>query len=238
MLFSLLLVSFVNISQQHTRQHRTYQAENGIDYVSLWQQFEQGKLSAQLLAGANAQRNQVSLVTYQGQKYIFKTSINDDNRFKKRIVDWVHGTFYVYCMKRGWQAHHNGSNIAPLIYLVIDHYSGKRLTHSHLIAEYVDGHSLRNTFEVEQHGEAIKQAIVELHQHKMASADLHLGNLIVSPTGIRFIDLSDRDWLCVAQCKDVMSAKRKWNLDVSPKPRFFYLLSSKERLRLWLRTLR
>ena len=121
---------------------------------------------------------------------------------------------------------------------MIDHYSGKRLTHSHLIAEYVDGHSLRNTFEVEQHGEAIKQAIVELHQHKMASADLHLGNLIVSPTGIRFIDLSDRDWLCVAQCKDVMSAKRKWNLDVSPKPRFFYLLSSKERLRLWLRTLR
>ncbi len=171
---------------------------DGTDYPGLLKDFVEGRLKGRRLSTGSSFR-EVYRVEAQGRAFVFKRDWEIDRRLEKRIWEKLGGTPYSRLIHLTNRAVNRGCTIVQDVYLVAENIARGRWSEAWLIAEYIEGQSLITEFQngvpakfsdIARWIDPMSETIARLHDHGLASNDLHPGQFVLSGQELRVIDLS------------------------------------------------
>ena len=186
---------------------------DGPDYQRLLDEFRAGTLEATSLGGGHPDRA-VYKVQWDGRPYVLKWDREKDPRPEKRWLEFWTGTAFSRLIRLTANSRRRGGSTAQDVYLVAERLDGRHFQEGYLIAEYVEGASL-NHERLAEAAPLMAEAVGRLHGEGLASSDLHPGNFIVTPGGIRIIDLSLKSPLIICQANDILRMEQAYGVRVS-----------------------
>lgn len=187
---------------------------DGHDYPGLLEKFRRGELEGRPLSTGSPLR-EVWRLELAGRVYVIKHDWEVDHRAEKVLWDFIGGTPYHRLIKYTSRAVMAGCRIAQDVYLVAEKMCRGRCREAWLVAEYVEGESFITEYKdgrpVKVMGNlrafvpAMNEALEVLHDGGLASNDIHPGQFILTPEGLRIIDLSLDSPIIVCQVNDALT---------------------------------
>ncbi|MGL4860740.1 MAG: lipopolysaccharide core heptose(II) kinase RfaY [Enterobacteriaceae bacterium] len=216
-----------------------YQKNDGTNYLTILEDFKAGKIAWQALNSGNPQRD-VFLIEVDGKKYILKWDRELDPRLEKRLWQFISGPYYSGLIQRVAAAKQEGCNIIGDIYLVAERSRWRQSIEAYVLAEYLPGEPLGSLppEQIQHYKPTIANTVQTLHRYQLASNDLHAGNFIITPQGLKLIDLSDRGALAICQANDLLALRRLYQIELPPSGWVYHLIAGKEKLKRFSRRLR
>jgi len=183
---------------------------DGPDYRRILDEFKAGTLETTRLGGGHPDRS-VYKVYWDGRPFVLKWDRENDPRPEKRWLEFWAGTAFSRLIQLTAKSRRRGGNTAQDVYLVAERLTGRHFQEGYLIAEYVEGIFLDDE-RLDENAPLMAEAVGRLHREGLASSDLHPGNFIVTPLGIRIIDLSLKSPLIICQANDILRMERDFGV--------------------------
>lgn len=188
--------------------YEVYFKEDGVDYLALFKLLRAGGLAGVSVIKETDVRD-VYLLEYAGRKYIFKRDRYVPKKLEARLRHLVRGSFYVRQIKSIGRAARRGCRVTPEFLLVALQAGRFYPRESFVLQEYVEGVMLESAGSPEQYKNEIIRAFTELHAYGLALGDVNTSNLMVSPDGIKIIDLTWSSFAWAGKGQDVVRLKHR-----------------------------
>lgn len=214
-----------------------YEKSRNGGYVQILRDFSQGKISYKPLNSGSEDRK-VYLIDVEGTKYVLKWEKELDPRLEKRISRFIFGPYYSRLIYRVAAARKQGCTRTANIYAVAEKVRHREAQETYILAEYIEGTPLAELHDLSPYKAEIKACVENLHRHRLASNDIHPGNLILSTDGIRVIDLSDSGSLTICQVNDAFALKKFYDIDLKMHNFIYSLIGFRNRFRDFSRKIR
>jgi len=228
---------------------RIKQKNDGIDYLRMLLDFQEGKLDSVRLSTGSPFRT-VFKVKVSDHYYVIKHDTEKEKRFEKRLWFFLAGTPYSRLIKLTAKAVKKECPVVQDIYLVSEKMSGFFCHEAYIITEYIQG----QTFIREEHIEGspiiffkpdiwlkeIAKALAVLHDYGLASNDAIVSNFVITPEHkVKVIDLTLNGPIPVCQVNDVLKMRRSYQTEVPMRKisrrLLAFILSLQYRLRRQIR---
>ncbi|MCL2894457.1 lipopolysaccharide core heptose(II) kinase RfaY [Brenneria tiliae] len=206
-------------------------------YVQILADFCAGKIDYKFLNSGSEERK-VYLIEVKGIKYVLKWERELDPRLEKRLSRFIFGPYYSKLMYRVAVAREQGCTKTADIYAVAEKVRHREAVETYILAEYVEGRPLAELGDFSPYKNEIKACVEDLHDHRLASNDIHPGNIILTDHGLRIIDLSDAGSLSICQVNDAFALKKFYDIDLRINNVIYYLIGLRNRFRDFSRKLR
>ena len=192
--------------------YHVYQKDATDRYWNLFQKFRRGEISHHRFNNAVKERS-VYLIEDEGRRYIVKWDkggwgFGGETRLEKIFWRLVRGPFYSRLMRRMRRARENGCDVIQDVFMVAERRTLHFCHEAIVIFEYIDGHMLVDDADRDRHIPEIVEAMHKLHQNGLAMCDVSIYNYLVTPEGIKMIDLVCRGNPRLDRIKDVIRLKR------------------------------
>lgn len=207
--------SYAGIIKKQTPDYNFFIKDDGTDYLKIWSDVRQGRLPEQdckLLR--KTLTVEVYLVNAAGRQFIFKIDRGYPHHLDSKIWRLILGPFYSTQMKVINRAVNNGNKATADFYLVAEERSGLISRESHILMEYLQGHTLRFEKSIAPFHDQLVALFNDLHANRMALCDVHADNIFVTPDGLRVIDLSWRGSFWTGKAKDTIFLKSKFGVEL------------------------
>lgn len=203
--------------------YRVHLKDDGQDYLALWNDFREGRLSGATALKQDAKRD-VHLVEAMGRRFVVKVDRQTPRLFKSRLRQILGGSPHSRIMRRVNRAVRRGCTVTPDIYLVAEKIEKGICREAWIIQEYLPDPPLweftRN--ETDAYGydlspeqrEEVAKAMRELHAHRLVLADLNPFNILVSANGYKVIDLSWAGSFRIGQALDILMLRHKMKIQL------------------------
>lgn len=206
-------------------------------YVKILRDFHQGKIRYQALSSGSQDRK-VYLIEVDGTKYVLKWERERDPRLEKRISRFIFGPYYSRLIYRVTAARQEGCTKTADVYAVAEKVRHREAVETYILAEYIEGKPLGELDDFSPYKEEIKACVEDLHNHRLASNDIHPGNIILTNRGLRIIDLSDAGSLAICRVNDAFALKKFYDIDLRINNVIYYLIGLRNKFRDYSRKLR
>ncbi|GKX57192.1 LPS core heptose(II) kinase RfaY [Leminorella grimontii] len=181
----------------------------------------------------------VMLINTSRGKYVFKVFAPKDKRFERFAKSFIKGDYYLNLFKQTDRVISEGLNFPNDFYLLAERKVFNYASIFIMIIEYVEGIELVDFDEVSKEiKEEISEKVQLLHQHNMVSGDPHKGNFIISPSGVRIIDLSGKKCNSQRKAKDRIDLERHFGIPNRIEDLGYYCLIYKKIIRLKVKNIK
>lgn len=214
--------------------------DDGLDYPAVWDDFRSGRLAGECLT-CRPDR-ETHLVETGGRKYILKKA--GAEKARRWAWDLVAGSAFDRLMKKSWAARARGCDLIPQFYLTAEKIGDyRRCPESYILAQYLEGEVLPPEPEARPLWlMRLAEALPRLHGFGLASGDPRPENLVVTPDGVKVIDIFFKGPMLVCQAHDLLDCRKKYGLIIPPATRalklVYALVSLKYKWHLWRRKIR
>ncbi|RLM23894.1 lipopolysaccharide core biosynthesis protein [Brenneria alni] len=226
-----------NIVRREINGFHVYEKSGCGTYVQILADFHQGKIGYKLLNSGSKERK-VYLVEVNGTKYVLKRERELDPRLEKRISRFIYGPYYSRLIYRVAEARKQGCTRIADIYAVAEKVRHREAVETYILSEYIEGTPLAELRDLSPYKAEIKACVEELHHHRLASNDIHPGNIIFTDNGLRIIDLSDKGHQGICQANDAYALKRFYNIELDIHTLAYQLVGMRNKFRVWSRKMR
>ncbi|MEC5317642.1 lipopolysaccharide core heptose(II) kinase RfaY [Brenneria populi subsp. brevivirga] len=206
-------------------------------YVQVLRDFCLGKIPYQELSSGSVDRK-VYLINVDNAKYVLKWERERDPRLEKRISRFIFGPYYSRLIYRVAAAREQGCTKTADVYAVAEKVRHREALETYVLTEYIEGKPLAELSDFSPYKEEIKTCIEDLHRHRLASNDIHPGNIILTGDGLRIIDLSDAGSLTVCRVNDAFALKKFYDIDLRINNVMYLLIGLRNKFRAFSRKLR
>ena len=175
--------------------YRLHVKDDGGDYERIWDDLRQGRIPG-LITLKHTHRREVYLAEVKGRQLIIKIDHQVPKRFEVKLWHLLRGPMRSRIMRLVNRAVAVGCNVTADIYLVAERLEKGICREACIIQEYLPGRTLLSIHAesgdvgVDAYREQLAAAMRELHGHKLVLSDLGYNNVLVTPAGIKLIDLS------------------------------------------------
>ncbi len=215
--------------------------EDDLDYRAVLEDFRRGRLQGEVLA------SRPTLETFRvrvGERtLIVKHSTAPGGKPGWHLWEMIAGPAFSRLFRETWAAIGRGCGMIPEIYLAAEKCAvGRRCLEGYLIAQYLEGETLRPGQPRDEWLAALGPTVARLHGYGLASGAPHAWNLIRTGEGWKMIDLSFQGPMLLCQAYDIHNMKRRLGVEApihSPALKFAHaLVQAQYRWHLWRRAFR
>jgi len=239
------------LNQTKSQGWRVTWKDDGTDYPRILDNFRSGGLTGRSLSTGSPHRR-VFRVETEGRAFVVKHDLEVDSRFEKKIWQWLAGSPYSRLIKFTNRAMARGCPVAQNVYLVAERLEHGLCREAWLIAEFVEGTSFIEEYDA--NGEPVKysnekpwvtamgETLAVLHDYGLASNDFHPGNFILTPQGLKIIDLAVDGPLIICQINDAVTMRHFYQVTPPMRSRarriLYALMRYRRRFKKWFRRIR
>lgn len=188
--------------------YEIYCKEDEIDYLALCNLLRDNKLDKVTVIKKTDIRD-VYLLEEGGRKFILKCDRYVPKKLEAKIWNFLRGPFYVRKMASIYKASRLGCRVTPEFLLVALRKGLFFPVESFALQEYVDGIELEDAGSPEEYKDEIIQAFSELHKYNLALGDVNTSNIMVTPQGIKIIDLTWNGTRLAGKGQDIVRLKNR-----------------------------
>lgn len=197
--------------------YRVTRLEDGRDYWGLVRDFLSGRNVGERLATSGVHKRSVHLVEYGGRKYVVKVDNWPGNVWMWHWAQAVAGSYDERNMRKINRAVDEGCSVIPRMCLVALTLRWRFIRQAILVIEYVEGERVPEPSDSgAEIQDQIRDAILELHRHKLTQTDISPDNFLRTDAGIRIIDLTFRNFFFIDRLKTNFRLEQRFQV-VMPK---------------------
>ncbi len=196
--------------------YHVYQVGGDVDFYDIFIRFRNGSLKGKRLANAARERD-VYLLEDGGRRFVLKWDhggwgFGGEGRLERFFWRVVRGPYYSRLLRRVDRAWQNGCHAMQRVFMVAERRTLHYPHEAAVLLEYIEGHEIGADWP--RYTDGVTACIQSLHANGLAVCDVNEHNFLVTPDGIRAIDLVCRGNPRLDRMKDVVRAKRIFNIDL------------------------
>lgn len=204
------------IRSRRNGQWRILEQDDGTRYWDLFQRFLRKDVETRTLRNA-AKARDVYLLEDNGRKYILKWDhtgwgFGGEGRLERFFWKFVRGPFYSRLMKRVHKARKKGCDRCQAMYLVAERRTGHYCHEAVALYEYLEGETLEKLPDATPVLHDIEACLVSLHERNLALCDTNPRNFVLTPDGVKAIDLVCRGNARIDRVKDMVRAEKVFGI--------------------------
>lgn len=193
--------------------YKLFIKDDGFDYTGLWEDFRAGRIADSVCLRDYGKR-EVHRVGYAGRRFIVKIDREISRHLEVKVWRALQGPFYSRQMRAVHRAVRDGCRATPEIYFVAEKEGGWLCRESYSIQEFLEGRVLAEAEDYKPFYPGIVAAFEDLHRHNLALSDLNDHNIMLTPEGVKIIDLSWKGIPWSGKGKDVVILKQLYGIDL------------------------
>lgn len=193
--------------------YKLFIKDDGFDYTRLWEDFRAGRIE-DVFTIRDYGKREVHRVGYAGRKFIIKIDREISRHLEVKAWRAIQGPFYSRQMKAVNRAIQGGCRVTPDIYFVAEKEGGLLCRESYIILEFLEGRVLASEPDYTPFYPGIIEAIEELHKYDLVLSDANDWNIMLTPEGVRIIDLSWKGITWSGKGKDVVILKQLYGIEL------------------------
>lgn len=175
----------------------------------------------------------VVLIDTERGPYVLKVFVPRDRKFERILKSFVKGDYYENLIKQTDRVREEGLNFVNDFYFLAEKKIFNFSSVFIMLIEYIEGIEVFSMGELDdQVVNGITQAVYNLHDHGMVSGDPHPGNFILTPDGIKIIDLSGKKATASLKMKDLLDLERHYGVALKGKTFTYYSFMLKKKIRM------
>ena len=187
----------------------------------------------------NIDDTKVSLIETKYGRYVLKVFSPKNKKYERFFKSFVKGDYYKNLILQTDRVRSAGITFPNDFYLLAERKIFNYASLFIMLIEYIEVTELNDLPLVTDTIKAeIKTAMEQLHTAGMLSGDPHKGNFIVSPSGVRIIDLSGKRCNAQRMAQDRMAMARHLGIENEIKDIGYYTVIYKNKLRNFIKRLK
>lgn len=198
--------------------YHVYQVDDGVDYWGIFTQFRDGALPGRQVGNVVKDRD-VYFLDAPERRYVLKWDhggwgFGGEGPVERFFWKFVRGPYYSRLLRRVNSAWQNNCHAMQRVFMVAEKRTAHYCHDAIILLEYVEGEELGLAPDKEALLPDVGRCASSLHANSLAVCDISVHNFLVTPDGIRAIDLVCRGNPRVDRIKDVIRLKRVLGIDL------------------------
>lgn len=207
-----------SLRQRRADGYVVLEKNDGGDYWGLYRRFLRGEVTAKTFRAA-AKARDVHLLDDGGKKYILKIDrsgwgFGGESGLERFFWKMVRGPFYSRLMRRLARARADGCDRCQEMFMAAEKRTLHYCHEAVVLFEYLEGDTLEKLPDLAPLLPGIRDCLDTLHRHDLALCDINPRNFVLTPDGVKAIDLVCRGNARIDRVKDTIRAKKVFGIDL------------------------